>query len=160
MSGPSSAVASSSKPKLGAFANVAASAVAYEMPWYASSERARGRALEPYPVAALRLTASLFLNRIGRVEKYRPLKLEDVVGNGETVKRLEVIAEDGNMPHIIISVRPLLLRARPLLSPQDANPCCSNHHDLRACPVLARRRRSTVSHTPCSATPTRRACSS
>lgn len=39
MSGSSSAVASSSKPKLGAFANVAASAVAYEMPWCASISR-------------------------------------------------------------------------------------------------------------------------
>jgi DNA polymerase III delta prime subunit len=42
-----------------------------------------------------------------RVEKYRPLLLEDIVGNRETVDRLKVIAEDGNMPHIIISVRPL-----------------------------------------------------
>jgi replication factor C subunit 2/4 len=31
--------------------------------------------------------------------------LDDVVGNAETVERLKVIAEDGNMPHIIISVR-------------------------------------------------------
>lgn len=39
-----------------------------------------------------------------RVEKYRPMILDDVVGNVETVERLKVIAEDGNMPHIIISV--------------------------------------------------------
>lgn len=39
-----------------------------------------------------------------RVEKYRPFKLEDIVGNSETVERLKVIAEDGNVPHIIISV--------------------------------------------------------
>jgi hypothetical protein len=39
-----------------------------------------------------------------RVEKYRPDVLEDVVGNVETIERLKVIAEDGNMPHIIISV--------------------------------------------------------
>jgi replication factor C subunit 2/4 len=38
------------------------------------------------------------------VEKYRPMVLDDVVGNAETVERLKVIAEDGNMPHIIISV--------------------------------------------------------
>jgi hypothetical protein len=30
--------------------------------------------------------------------------LDDVVGNVETIERLKVIAEDGNMPHIIISV--------------------------------------------------------
>jgi DNA polymerase III delta prime subunit len=30
--------------------------------------------------------------------------LEDVVGNTETVERLKIIAQDGNMPHIIISV--------------------------------------------------------
>lgn len=39
-----------------------------------------------------------------RVEKYRPLVLEDVVGNTETIERLKVIAKDGNCPHIIISV--------------------------------------------------------
>lgn len=39
-----------------------------------------------------------------RVEKYRPQELKDVVGNRETIDRLQVIAQDGNMPHIIISV--------------------------------------------------------
>jgi hypothetical protein len=39
-----------------------------------------------------------------RVEKYRPLVLDDVVGNTETIERLKVIARDGNCPHIIISV--------------------------------------------------------
>ncbi len=39
-----------------------------------------------------------------RVEKYRPSLLQDIVGNTETIERLKVIAEDGNMPHIIISV--------------------------------------------------------
>lgn len=36
------------------------------------------------------------------VEKYRPQVLKDVVGNEETVERLRVIAQDGNMPHMII----------------------------------------------------------
>ncbi|BEI83077.1 hypothetical protein CcaverHIS002_0309450 [Cutaneotrichosporon cavernicola] len=40
------------------------------------------------------------------VEKYRPLLLSEIVGNTETVERLKVIAEDGNMPHIIISGMP------------------------------------------------------
>ncbi|KAF8342252.1 P-loop containing nucleoside triphosphate hydrolase protein [Cantharellus anzutake] len=40
------------------------------------------------------------------VEKYRPRKLEDVVGNSETIDRLKVIAREGNCPHIIISGLP------------------------------------------------------
>jgi hypothetical protein len=40
-----------------------------------------------------------------RVEKYRPLVLDDIVGNAETIERLKVIARDGNCPHIIIAVR-------------------------------------------------------
>lgn len=39
-----------------------------------------------------------------RVEKYRPVKLNDVVGNQPTIDRLKVIAEDGNCPHLLISV--------------------------------------------------------
>ena len=38
------------------------------------------------------------------VEKYRPRLIKDVVGNEEAVQRLQVIARDGNMPNIIISV--------------------------------------------------------
>lgn len=41
-----------------------------------------------------------------RVEKYRPKLLKDVVGNSETVERLEVIAHDGNVPNIIIAGPP------------------------------------------------------
>jgi replication factor C subunit 2/4 len=32
------------------------------------------------------------------------MDLDDIVGNVETIERLKVIARDGNMPHIIISV--------------------------------------------------------
>lgn len=42
------------------------------------------------------------------VEKYRPVKIDDIVGNEETVSRLKVISEKGNMPNIIISVRSTL----------------------------------------------------
>lgn len=38
------------------------------------------------------------------VERYRPVKIDDIVGNEETVSRLRVISEKGNMPNIIISV--------------------------------------------------------
>ncbi|KAL7753000.1 replication factor C subunit 4 [Sorochytrium milnesiophthora] len=58
----------------------------------------------------------------GRVEKYRPVELKDVVGNEETVSRLQVIAQQGNMPNIILSGAPgigkttsILCLARALL---------------------------------------------
>lgn len=57
-----------------------------------------------------------------RVEKYRPVFLDDIVGNTETVERLKIIAKDGNMPHVIISGMPgigkttsILCLARQLL---------------------------------------------
>jgi Cdc6-like AAA superfamily ATPase len=57
-----------------------------------------------------------------RVEKYRPVFLDDIVGNSETVERLKIIAKDGNMPHVIISGMPgigkttsILCLARQLL---------------------------------------------
>jgi replication factor C subunit 2/4 len=59
---------------------------------------------------------------ICRVEKYRPVFLDDVVGNVETIERLKIIAKDGNMPHVIISGMPgigkttsILCLARQLL---------------------------------------------
>lgn len=36
------------------------------------------------------------------VEKYRPQRLDDIVGNEETIERLKLIVRDGNMPHMII----------------------------------------------------------
>ena len=41
----------------------------------------------------------------GRIEKYRPRLLDDIVGNEEAVERLKVIAEDGNMPNLLLVVR-------------------------------------------------------
>ncbi|KAK9239116.1 P-loop containing nucleoside triphosphate hydrolase protein [Lipomyces kononenkoae] len=56
------------------------------------------------------------------VEKYRPVFLDDIVGNTETIERLKIIARDGNMPHLIISGMPgigkttsILCLARTLL---------------------------------------------
>lgn len=46
------------------------------------------------------------VNTSFRVEKYRPVFLDDVVGNTETIERLKIIAREGNMPHVIISGMP------------------------------------------------------
>ena len=40
------------------------------------------------------------------VEKYRPQQLDEVVGNEETLVRLRAIANDGNMPNLILSGPP------------------------------------------------------
>lgn len=40
-----------------------------------------------------------------RVEKYRPTTFQEIVGNEETVAKLEVFAKQGNVPNIIIAVR-------------------------------------------------------
>ena len=52
------------------------------------------------------LRIAVDLRPLGRVEKYRPVFLDDVVGNTETIERLKIIAKDGNMPHVIISGMP------------------------------------------------------
>ncbi|KAJ2800933.1 replication factor C subunit 4 [Coemansia helicoidea] len=59
-----------------------------------------------------------------RVEKYRPTVLTDVVGNQETVERLNVIAGSGNMPNVILAGSPgigkttsILCLAHALLGP-------------------------------------------
>ncbi|XP_049849859.1 replication factor C subunit 2-like [Schistocerca gregaria] len=40
------------------------------------------------------------------IEKYRPAEIKDIVGNEECLSRLAVIAEEGNMPNVIISGPP------------------------------------------------------
>ena len=40
------------------------------------------------------------------LEKYRPTKLDDIVGNEEAISRLNHFARQGNLPNIIISGPP------------------------------------------------------
>jgi len=49
------------------------------------------------------------LTKLPWVEKYRPLKIKNIIGNEDSIERLKTIIYDGNMPHIIISVYIYLL---------------------------------------------------
>ncbi|ODV86801.1 hypothetical protein CANARDRAFT_195883 [[Candida] arabinofermentans NRRL YB-2248] len=62
------------------------------------------------------------------VEKYRPTKLDDIVGNKDTIESLKRISQDGNLPHLIISGLPgigkttsVLCLAKELLGEQFNN---------------------------------------
>ncbi|KAL9018347.1 MAG: hypothetical protein Q9180_008727, partial [Flavoplaca navasiana] len=84
------------------------SSAAHDLPWYT------------YPSS----NRTVDLMHSVRVEKYRPVYLDDIVGNVETIERLKIIAKDGNMPHVIISGMPgigkttsILCLARQLLGP-------------------------------------------
>ena len=47
------------------------------------------------------------------VEKYRPQKLEDIVGQKQIITRLEKYVGEGSMPNLMLQVRQEL--ERPLL---------------------------------------------
>mmetsp|Transcript_5311 Transcript_5311/g.13880 ORF Transcript_5311/g.13880 Transcript_5311/m.13880 type:complete len:358 (-) Transcript_5311:117-1190(-) len=58
------------------------------------------------------------------VEKYRPQLIKDIVGNKEAISRLQVIAEQGNIPNLLLAGAPgtgkttaILCMARQLLGP-------------------------------------------
>lgn len=58
------------------------------------------------PTAASTTSAGVTGYELPWVEKYRPLRLDDVVGNKDTIDRLKVIQKDGNCPHLLISGLP------------------------------------------------------
>lgn len=43
-------------------------------------------------------------NNLPWIEKYRPVKFDEIVGNEDTVARLSVFSTQGNSPNIIIAV--------------------------------------------------------
>ena len=79
----------------GIAANISSATPAYELPWFVKL-----LSTKPPPLARTNIFITL------RVEKYRPVYLDDIVGNSETVERLKIIGRDGNMPHLIISGMP------------------------------------------------------
>ena len=68
------------------------------------------------------------------MEKYRPQRLNDVVGNEDAVQRLRAIAKDGNMPHMILTVS---CDARMLVL--DHLSICVLAHKVRANAVVCMR---------------------
>lgn len=51
-----------------------------------------------------RCTIITFAIHSYRIEKYRPQRFDEIVGNEETVSRLGIFATNGNAPNIIITV--------------------------------------------------------
>lgn len=61
----------------------------------------------------LDLKLFIFVVNEFRIEKYRPKTFSDIVGNEETVLRLEKFSTCGNVPNIIIAVSFLSLTILP-----------------------------------------------
>jgi hypothetical protein len=65
------------------------------------------------------------------VEKYRPHRVSDIVGNQDVVARLQVIAQGGNMPNLIFSVSSFLpLLFTNLLKEREKMTAQLSHWDL------------------------------
>lgn len=84
------------------------------------------------------------------VEKYRPLTLDEVVGNERIVQQLRAIALQGNMPHLILVGPPgcgktttVMCLARELLSEKVSEAVCElNASDDRGIDVVRERIKS------------------
>ena len=78
----------------------ASSSKSYELPWVSDYRRQAG--------STLCLQSCWGHSPVQeQVEKYRPTLISEIVGNKDAVERLQVISEEGNMPNLILSVRPL-----------------------------------------------------
>lgn len=88
------AESSASAARNGLQPNTAGAPQDYELPWWVD------------PICRRNLEKPDWPKILSRVEKYRPIFLDDIVGNTETIERLKIIAKDGNMPHVIISGMP------------------------------------------------------
>lgn len=101
---------SSSIPSTSNGSKARAISTSYELPWsvFSSTQPIYSEQHAHLHVLFLALSLSFtHLILLSRVEKYRPLRLDDVVGNKPTIDRLKVIQEDGNCPHLLISVSKL-----------------------------------------------------
>ncbi|CAI4230527.1 unnamed protein product [Auanema sp. JU1783] len=86
-------------------------------------------------------------NNLPWVEKYRPQRLDEILGNEEVVNRLKVLAQSGNVPNIVISGPPgcgkttsIWALARELLEKQVREGCLElNASDDRGIEVVRNR---------------------
>jgi hypothetical protein len=87
----------------------------FDLPWVSSTRRtgsAWGSAVGSVRSRS-RPDRPCFQTRAPQLEKYRPLLIRDIVGNEEAVARLQVIAEEGNMPNMILAVRARRMASTP-----------------------------------------------